>query len=1029
MTARASLGRQLFRSHMSLALLGVGALSLLLLYVVSQRQDTVRLAQLRGPAVEATLQVAAGAERSQALLEHWLATGAEADRAAREQVWTEEVDPAVERLASLLKGLGEDSEGEQLESIQRSLDRLSVEQWRVEDFSTMRGRRTAEDLLVRRVRPLAASLSALLTGEGGSDALVAKIEAALLSAQLELERAAGGDSSHEWGAARRELEQISEDLSTRSSPGLHRIEAELRAFLVLSSEVLARSGDRRSDLLAQLRAERLTPALEDTRAQLQLAATWQLDRSHAEAARVTAWTNGSIGTTVVLIVLLLLQARSSSRRRAGAILEPIQDLVDATERLAHATGPSAGGPLHADLPVRSDDEIGQLTRAFNDLRARLASSHAALVGSEARNRAVVETAKDAILTIDAGGIIQSVNPAVTSMFGYSEDELLGVNVSGLMPSPHRDRHDGYLAAYLATADAKIIGIGREVVGRRKDGGLFPLHLAVSQVEVSDVTLFAGICRDLTQQKDRERDLEEARQEAEEANRAKSEFLANMSHELRTPLNAIIGFSEMLHDGFAGELDEVQTDYAGEVLRSGQHLLGLINTILDLAKIEAGKLELFLEDFDVTTLVGDVAAIAELLAKKNGNTLIVDVEPDLAAMRSDLTQVRQCLLNLLSNACKFTSEGEVRLTVRRLGTGPGSSVRFEIADNGIGMTSEQVDRVFDAFTQADASTSRQYGGTGLGLNITRRLVTLLGGQLDVESTHGVGTTFAIELPLRLGGSLPASAPKLAEVEGPVGGATRGRVLVVDDDAATRKLVAHILTQEGYSVRTAADGAEAIRLATASRPDAITLDVMLPGVDGWQVLREFKAAPDLADVPVIMLTMVGDASIGLALGATQHMRKPVQRDDLLEAIGLAVGLKPGRRALVVEDDASTRKLLRRLLEESGWTVDAAQDGAAALQAGRSTPPDVILLDLMMPVLDGLGFLDARMDIPGLRDVPVVVLTAMEMGDDEERELRARLAGLVRKGDLGRRELLRLIDRAVDEAERGDAEPEPGLDHRDA
>ncbi len=500
--------------------------------------------------------------------------------------------------------------------------------------------------------------------------------------------------------------------------------------------------------------------------------------------------------------------------------------------------------------------------------------------------------------------------------------------------------------------------------------------------------------------------QEAKLQAEEASSTKSKFLANMSHELRTPLNAIIGYSEMLIEeitdlGAPDLIPDVQ-----KIHGAGKHLLGLINNILDLSKVEAGKVELFLETFAIAPLLTEVTDTLHPLIAKNHNTLVVNCSAEIGSMRADITKLRQSLFNLLSNASKFTENGTITLAVRK----EPAWVTFLVSDTGIGMTPQQQTKLFQSFTQADASTTRKYGGTGLGLVITQQFCEMMGGSIQVESEAGKGTAFTIRLPEQVQELQPERQPEPREISAGFSGVDAihaaipgaSSILVIDDDPAVLDIMQRFLNREGFNVITSLSGQEGLRLARAQSPDLILLDVRMPNLNGWEVLSRLKSDPELASIPVVMVTIEEDQSLGSALGATDYLVKPVDSERLLTLLQPYRSESP-LSVMVVEDNADNREMLCRQLIKAGWRVLEAENGLRALEIMRTEQPGIILLDLMMPEMDGFEFIRELRQHPQWRSLPVIVLTAKDLTPTERQWLAGQTQRIYQKGSRNRQLLL--------------------------
>lgn len=522
---------------------------------------------------------------------------------------------------------------------------------------------------------------------------------------------------------------------------------------------------------------------------------------------------------------------------------------------------------------------------------------------------------------------------------------------------------------------------------------------------------------------------EQKVQAELSNKSKSQFLANMSHELRTPLNAIIGYSEMLKEE-AAEMGQLElTDDLHKIHNAGINLLSLINDVLDLSKVEAGKMQLYLEDVSVRQLIDEVVSTVRPMAAKNDNHIEVHCLEGIGAVQLDNAKIRQSLLNLMSNAVKFTQAGLITLTANYETSDGKEWITFSVKDTGIGLTDEQMSILFTPFTQADSSTTRVYGGTGLGLSISRSFCRLMGGDISVKSKLGHGSEFTIKLPVKVtesalvtehGKQLDEDKRKDAirsqDTNNPDIGIDRRKknsvVLVIDDDPMGREIPERYLSKDGYVVYCATDGASGINKINTIRPDIVLLDVMIPGMSGWQVLTYIKKQPALMHIPVVMLTMIDEKRTAFGLGAADYLIKPVDRDDLTRTINRCLRKQGHDSILIVDDDADSRNLTRLILENEEFSVIEAENGHLGLMRVAEKIPACILLDIIMPGMSGFQFLDELVKKTEWRAIPVIALTAIDMDGDERIRLEGRVERIIQKGAYSIDQILKEVRRVIAE-----------------
>jgi signal transduction histidine kinase/CheY-like chemotaxis protein/HAMP domain-containing protein len=797
--------------------------------------------------------------------------------------------------------------------------------------------------------------------------------------------------------ALRELERLTLELDPKLQQPMVDLIAELRPFISGTESIPAL---RKSELDLTANATRLlaenvslSRGLSARVDELVENAKSDITGANIAALSVVQWSTWILIAAVVLslassVVIVWLYVGRNIIARLTALSDRMLTL--------------AGGDLKAPLPVGGQDEIGRMAEALAVFRATAVEMEEANLKEirEARSRLTdaIESISEGFSLYDADDKLIVCNSRYRDLFASHADVMQPGTSFETIVRTAVDRGlieeaDGRSDAWVRERLERHQGPGATHVQHRTDGR----WIRVSERKTASGGVVATYT-DITELKQHEAELADlvgklqiARDAANEANRTKSSFLANMSHELRTPLNSIIGVTEMLQEDARDLKREDQIEPLDRVARAARHLLALINDILDLSKIEAGRMELHLESFPVAPVIHDVVNTIETLAARNANRIVVDCGPEVGMMHSDQMRIRQTVLNLVSNANKFTKDGTITISVRRQQEAGGEWIAIAVADSGIGMTPEQMGKLFQEFSQADSSTTRQYGGTGLGLAISKRFCQMMGGDIVVESTPGRGSTFTVRLPTNIG-----HPERLAAQDGAAPTpSVAPLILVVDDDPTVREVIGRFLERAGYSVVTANGGKEGLRLAQELRPAAMTLDVMMPDIDGWTVLAAMKGDPTLADIPIVLMTILDERSRGYSLGASDYLVKPVDRDKLIGVLRSICG-SVGGKVLLIDDDDTMRRGIRLTLEPAGWEVTEAENGRIGLAHLAEARPDAIILDLMMPEMDGFEFLEKIRHRPEWPDIPVVVVTSKDLTVEDRNRLNGGVERIIQKTD---------------------------------
>ena len=680
------------------------------------------------------------------------------------------------------------------------------------------------------------------------------------------------------------------------------------------------------------------------------------------------------------------------------------EVIRQERTLRRADGSTIDVLLQA-TPMR--DETGKIVASRSTWRdvTKQKEAERALASQEALYRTLIEAAPQVIWVADADGQVALLNKAWHEFSGRTDEESLGTRwAETLHPEDLPDVLAKWERAYIHGET-----YSGECRFQAKDGSYQTFIFIGTPVrdDSGKIINWVGINTNIADRVQAEIALQEAKDSAEYANRAKSEFLATMSHELRTPLNAVIGFSEILRDEILGDINDEQKELVLDIHTSGNHLLAMINDILDLSKIEAGKMDLQLERFSVQEAVTEVNTIINALANQKQIQLSLELDQDVL-IEADKIKFKQILYNLLSNAVKFTDQGGKVTTKFEVSS---SALLGSVTDTGVGISPQDRAKLFQPFTQLDPSSTRAHSGTGLGLALTNRLIQLHGGKIWVDSAINEGSTFSFTFPLhQQKQKVEVSAPDVSHSEAVAASGTNRTILVAEDNEQAAQLLGIYLTEAGYQVEYAADGEEAITKAAEIQPFAITLDILLPKKDGWQVLREMKTKPNLQSIPVIIISVTEERQLAFGLGAVDHLVKPIDKETLFASLqSVKLPSRDGSpRILVVDDDPQTVRLLSTVLTNDGYEVLKVYGGSEAIETAISQSPDLIILDMMMPQVDGFQVVRHLTGDPRTRDIPIIICTALDLTDEDRDRLNGQIQSVIQKTGNVKEELLATIKR---------------------
>jgi len=648
------------------------------------------------------------------------------------------------------------------------------------------------------------------------------------------------------------------------------------------------------------------------------------------------------------------------------------------------------------VPLRNNNNsIIGLVGISHDITERKRAQEA-LEKEKAKLEAMISGMKEGVVFADVNDKVAEVNPYFSKLMETSKDEIIGKTLWNFHHGEIADKLRGHIQKFRGSSESPPVIIQRSIGNAHVIMRVQPIY----RDKEYDGVLLNVI--DVTK-------LVNARWQAEKANRAKSEFLANMSHELRTPLNSIIGFAEVLKDGLCGELNEDQITSVIDIYESGKHLLQMINDVLDLSKVESGKLKLQLEEFSIDKAIYDVKSIIREMVNKKGVNLQINIPDDLPNIYADLVKFKQIMFNLLSNAVKFTPQkGSITVDVKF----NDNQFYISVKDTGIGISKEDQKTIFDEFKQVDSSRSREYEGTGLGLALTKKIVELHGGKIWVKSEGlGLGSEFSFALPLRksedeVSQEVLAKLPSKVKVSDDP---NRKTILVVEDNVKAAQLLCILLAEEGYKTVVATDGKKAVEMAQEIRPFAITLDIMLPKKDGWQVMQELKSFPDTNDIPVIIISVIDNQNLGFNMGALGYLVKPIDKEQFkitLNKLELAAKKENKPQILVIDDNPEDLKLIEKFLLSNEFQVLLAPGGKEGIDKSIEVQPNLIILDLLMPEISGFDVIKSLQENPKTKDIPVIVCTIKELTNKNKEFLNHKVKSIVQKGENAKTQLLEAI-----------------------